>query len=325
MRGKRRLVRGRPPAQLPGQRRGGQQPLARRELLRRSQTLDSQAAELGLHRRTGVQLHRQHARRLVLLRIVVGTFGHQLTVDLQRQIRPAGDEVVLVPLVQPKVGCAGRERQRLDVLLAGGVEHAPLAFERQVMASELVVQPHFPRLAEVVVDLIAAYVPVGQATAAKLKPAVGAGRRRAGKTKLQLQFEIVDQLALPNQILVHRRSVVRRDRTGNRTILDRPEAHVLAAPAIERPPVEDRLEARFVRGRRPSRADRDRHPGRRDHQANRIEPSHGGAITGCLAIGSDAPQRFGASDTRSASASISSRAVSGPTLLTSPYCALLRP
>ena len=98
-------------------------------------------------------------------------------------------------------------------------------------------------LGEVDVRLVALQHPladVRQFRAAVLNPAV-----RAVHAELDLQLEVLDGPAAPDEEVVLRHDLLRRGLTDDLAVLDPPVARV-AIPAVQRLPVEDRHEPRRV-------------------------------------------------------------------------------
>ncbi len=193
-----------------------------------------------------MKLQREDAGRLETVVVVVGDFGDELAVHAQRQLSTLGDEMIFVPFIEPEIIRAWFKGERFRVLGAAGVKHGSLGLQRQVVATELVIEPGLPRHVVVVVHLVACHVAIGQSPAAELKAAINRRRIRAAQTEGQPQLEVIEQSALPHEILIQLGRVFRRDGTGDRSLLNGPKGHVLPEPTFERASVEDWLEPASV-------------------------------------------------------------------------------
>ena len=199
----------------------------------------------------GVNLQREDAVHLPLLRIVVGHVDHQLAVDLLDEVIAVGDDVVLVPVVlldglRQFVGVA----ELLDDLrLVVRADDGLLAAQGEDAAAALVVEDAGVLVLAVHVGLVAADDPLAdllRLLAAAILHA-GVGEARIGHAELELQLEIGRLAAAPDQKGVALGGILGGGLAGDRAVFDAPELGI-AVPALKRLAVEDRLEAFVARG-----------------------------------------------------------------------------
>ena len=169
--------------------------------------------------------------------LLVDRLRHQRAVDEVGELRPLGDEVVVVPLARlDELLELVLVANLLDLLRAVSSNRDPLtALGEDPAAPFLVIDAGVGR-GGVDVGLIAADDEVAMIVAAVLDAAVA-----PLDLVLDLELEVVERALPPDEEGVAVGRLLGRRRADDRAVLDRPE--VLPLPALERGAVEDRREA----------------------------------------------------------------------------------
>ena len=173
-----------------------------------SETLEPNVLELDLHGRPGVELHRQETHRVKIVIVVVCDLGDEFAVDAEQEVSPLRDQVILMPLIKAEIIRGGFNRQFFGAFGPNGIEHGSFSLQCEVVPAEFIVEPCLPRLAVIVIDLVAAHISIRQPAASELKTTVDHRGVGANHAESDLEFKVIEHSPLPDEILIQLRGVL---------------------------------------------------------------------------------------------------------------------